>query len=198
VSLADDKRDEDDLAITRVRPEWCAADTGGVLICLYLTAVQTAWIPEMIAAVRAAAAHREDRRVAAMTVLSLDKRYPLDIGFDSSLAELREGVREMAPCLRASAFVLEIDGFLASMMMAAISTLGSLAQSRYPRSIHPTVISGVRWLAPHVNAEHFLGVRHYVDAVNRMKTELGCLAPSQAQGRGATQGRSWFRGTGTR
>jgi hypothetical protein len=48
----------------------------------------------------------------------------------------------MAPCLRASAFVLEIDGFLASMMMAAISTLGSLAQSRYPRSIHPTVISG--------------------------------------------------------
>jgi hypothetical protein len=88
----------------------------------------------------------------------------------------REGVREMAPSLGASAFVLEVDGFLAWTMKAAMATLGRLAQSRYPKSIHPTVVSAASWLAPHVSGEQFRDVRHYANAVSRMKLELGCEA----------------------
>ena len=166
---------EDEIAVTHIMPEWCAADTGGVLIMLYLTSVRTAWIPHMVDIVRAAAARREDGRVAALTVQSFDNRYPLDIGFDSALGELREGVRELAPLIGASAFVLELDGFLAVTMKAATATLGRLAQSRYPRSIHPSVVSAAVWLAPHVSTAQYRDVRHYVvGAVDQMKRELGC------------------------
>jgi hypothetical protein len=163
-----------ELAIRRVRPEWCAVDTGGVLICLYLTAVRAPWIPDMLEVVREAAARRHGERVPAMSVISPDKRFPLDIGFDAQLHRLRKGVGEIAPLLGASAFVLEVDGFLATTMVAAIASLGRLSRTEYPRSVHPTVVAAATWLAPHVVPQtDFRGVRHYADAVHRMKTELG-------------------------
>ena len=36
------------------------------------------------------------------------RQCPLDVGFDSSLLELRDGFREIMPLVRASAFVFEV------------------------------------------------------------------------------------------
>jgi hypothetical protein len=177
----DEARGSDNIEVTRVRPEWCAAETGGVVFLLILTSVRTAWLQDMSAFIRAGAARRKDGRTALMTVFRLDKRYPLDLGFDGNLRQLGDGLRDVAPAIRASARVLEFDGMIAFTMKAALVTLGFLA--RYPTRAHSTVVSGASWLAPYVSADERRSVDHYVDAVNRMKTELGCDTGPSAAGR---------------
>ena len=44
---------------------------------------------------------------------------------------------------------------------------------------HRTVVSGASWIRPYVAEECRRDVKHYVDAVNRMKSLLGCTDDSR-------------------
>lgn len=168
---------EPELPLKHVAPEWCAAETGGVLVLLVLTSVRTAWLPKMTELVRGAASRHERERAAVLCVMRLDKRYPLDIGYDGNLAELREAHRDIAPSYGALALAIEFGGVLALTMKAAVSTVSLFVTPEYPRTIHSSVVSAASWLRPHANASERRDLGHYVGAVNRMKTELGCASP---------------------
>lgn len=170
--LAGEKTDE--LAITQVAPEWCAANAGGVLLLLFLTSVRTPWLPHIDAAIRMAAARDERRRAAILSVFRLDKRYPLDFGFDRNLDDVREAVRGMAPFIGSNAIVLEFGGFLAWTMKTTVNTLAKVVRTKSTRTFHDTVISGAASIIPHASPSHVRSAGYYVDAVNRMKTQLGC------------------------
>jgi hypothetical protein len=165
---------EDDLRLLHVRPEWCAAETGGVVLLLLLTSVRSAWLGDITGFIRDAAARRESGRVVVLTVVRLDKRYPLDVGFDRNLLELRDALRPIAASIAASAFVLEFGGFLATTMMRMMTVVGSLVRTQYPRHFDRSVVSAASWALSHVDAAERRSFRHYVDVVDRMKMELGC------------------------
>jgi hypothetical protein len=168
---------DDELRITRVTPEWCTAETGGVVILLFLTSIRTAWVPHIADAIRGAASRHEHGRAALMAVFRLDRRYPLDIGFDRNLGELREGIREVVPSIGATAIVLEFGGVLTFTMKTAMSTFSFLARTKHPRTFHSTVVSAASWLLPHASADRRRAIPEYVGAVNRMKADLGCEVP---------------------
>lgn len=163
-----------ELAFAHVAPEWCAAESGGVLHLLFLTSVRTAWLPKMTEVIRGAASRHENERAALLCVFRLDKRYPLDIGFDQNLTDLRRAHREIAPSICASAMTLEFGGLLALAMKAAVATTSLLVKRQYPRTIHSSVVSAASWLRPHASASERRDVGHYASAVDRMRMELGC------------------------
>ena len=162
------------LAITRVRPEWCAAETGGVVLLLVLTSVRTAWLRDMAKIIHAAASRHENKRAALLCVFRLDKRYPLDIGFDGNLPELREELRLLAPSIGASSTALEFGGLLAFTMKAAVASVDLLVKTKYPRAMHSTVVSAATWLLPYANTAERREIPHYTQSMERMKMELGC------------------------
>jgi hypothetical protein len=164
----------DELAITRTTPEWCAAETGGVVVLLVLTSVRTAWLTQMGEFIRDAAERHEHGHAALLSVFRLDKRYPLDIGFDANFPELRESLGRIAPSLGASSMVLEFGGVIAFTMKAAARSMALLARTKYPRAVHSSVVSGASWIRPYANASERRDVGHYVRAIDRMKMELGC------------------------
>ncbi len=171
-----DSRLKDRLVITRTTPEWCAVDTGGVFIFLFLTSLHTDWCDELSDALREAASRSHSGRVPVLSVFRLDKRYPFDVGFDANLPELGAKLASIAPLIEASSVVLDFNGLLAFTWKAALRNLNTLVGATYPARFHSSLVSGVRWLRGHVPASRVASVRHYVDAVEQMKDSLGCDA----------------------
>jgi hypothetical protein len=163
-----------DLAITRVVPEWCAAEAGGAVLLLVLTSVRTAWLTEIGNVIRSAAQRHPSGRAAVLGVYRLDKRYPLDVGFDRNFHELREGHREIAPFIRASSMALEFGGVLALTMRAAVATMSLLVKQQYPQTIHSSVVAATSSLLPYVDERERRDVAYYTAAVDRLRMELGC------------------------
>ncbi len=157
----------------RVADEWCAAETGGVVLLLFLTSVRTAWVSEIDEIIRSSAARQSDGRARVISIFRLDKRFPVDIGFDSNLPDLLAGFRDLSRCIGASAVVVEFGGILALTMKSAISSLMFLARRSPPVEVHSSVVSAATWLLPHIDGERG-SVRDYVDMSERMKLELGC------------------------
>ena len=166
-----------ELEITRIAPECCAAQTGGALLFLILTSVRTAWLPRMADLVRSTAARSGSERAAVLSVFRLDKRYPLDVGFDSNLDELRRGHGDFASSIGASSIVLEFSGVLAVTMRAAVATMGLFVKNQYPQQIHSSLVAATSWLLPYVDETQRRNVAHYTSAMESLRMELAS-APS--------------------
>jgi hypothetical protein len=163
-----------ELAVTRIAPACCATETGGAVILLVLTSVRTDWLPAIGEVMRNAATHAETGRAAVLSVFCLDKRYPLDIGFDTNLHELRQGHRDFAPFIGASSVVLEFGGALAFTMKAAIATMGLFVKEQYPQAVHTSVVAATSWLLPYVDESRRRDIAHYTEAIDRLRMALGC------------------------
>lgn len=164
----------DDLTVIASAKEWCVAETGGVVLVLLLTSMRTAWLADFTQAVLDGAARCKGGCAPLLSVFRLDKRYPVDIGFKGNLSEIGEAHRTLAPFTVASSVVVEFEGILAASLRAAIAGLEVFSLKKYPQSVHKTLISGASWIVPHVAEESRRDVMHYVDALNRMKSDLGC------------------------
>jgi hypothetical protein len=154
------------------RPEGCYALAGEVLVGLQLTAVKTAWLPD----IRAALARASDRHggpVQSLSVFRLDARFPLKPGFDSNMAELAETYRFACAHVRGIAVVLEFGGVHRAIMRASIKTVSTLARAIPPVSVHDSAPSGVHWLVGHggISTET---AHDALTVLQDIKRELGC------------------------
>jgi hypothetical protein len=138
-----------DLTVLFRRDELLMVDVGGLVLSLALTSLKSEWIPGLTAAVRQAH-ETAGAPVPIVAVHRLDKRYPLQVGFDSNLGDLRRALAELRPAMRAVAVVTEFDGFLGATMRAALAAIGAVSRGKPPIAPHRSVAQALGWLEPHL------------------------------------------------
>lgn len=128
------------------RDEACVAQGGGVVVTLALTAFRSAWLADHERLFLEVAA-RAGGPVPMLAIVRLDKRFPIDVGFDANLAELARTLGALRGALSAVAIVLEFGGIMAATFKASLGVVTLLAGGRLPPfSHHPTPGSALRWL----------------------------------------------------
>jgi hypothetical protein len=120
------------------RDEVCVTHGGGVLVALTLTAIRSAWLVEHERVVNAFVAS-SGRPAPLLAIHRLDKRFPLDVGFDENLPELARTLGRLRGAFSAIAVVLEFDGIMAAAFGVSLDVVTLLAGGRLPPiARHPT------------------------------------------------------------
>ncbi|MCA9590093.1 MAG: hypothetical protein KC657_32540 [Myxococcales bacterium] len=154
------------------RPEACIAKVGDALVALYLTSIRNEWLPEL-RDVLLAAAEREGRPLPMIAIFRLDRRYPLEIGFDGRFEDIRNTLDASRSALTACSTVLEFGGWVRSAMVRVLTALGIGESSKPPFGVHSSCAEGIVWLAPHLSSRYPAGF--YVDGIAALKREWGCV-----------------------
>lgn len=158
------------------RDEVCVTHGGGVLVALTLTANRSAWLVEHERVVNAFVAS-SGRPAPLLAIHRLDKRFPLDVGFDENLPELARTLGRLRGAFSAIAVVLEFDGIMAAAFGVSLDVVTLLAGGRLPPiARHPTPGSALRWL---VHERGLTGIEpaEALVAVQRARSALGEAAP---------------------
>src|SRR5690606_32338974 len=123
--------DEGGLRVLYRRPELCMAETRGMILMLQLGAMRVEWLPAMHAAhIETAERYGGPRPFIALS--RPDPRYPIDVGFDANLPELKRAFERMLPYFRACAVIVDIDGFLGAALYRGLRFIGMLARREPP------------------------------------------------------------------
>jgi hypothetical protein len=135
----------DELDLLWEVPEACMVRVRGAVVSLTLTSVHSEWLPGIEDALRrASAAHGGP--VPMLAVYRTDPRYPLRVGFDANLDDLRRTLQAQRSSLSHIAVALEFGGFLAMVMRAAIGMVGAFSRQPPLVAVHDGVVPAVRWL----------------------------------------------------
>lgn len=170
-----DGGDDGGLRVLFQRPQLCMAETRGMILMLQLGAVRLEWLPEMHAA-HIEAAERCGGPRPFIALCRLDPRYPVDVGFDSHLLELKQAVDRMLPYFRACAVIVAIDGFLGAAMYRGLRFLGMIARRDPPMHAFRTAGEAVRWIEPYARASTTgpFEPGHYLRSLRALEALLGC------------------------
>lgn len=160
----------DELEILWERPEACLALVGDVVVSLALTSVHSEWLADIEAAMRAQA-ERRGCAVPMLAVYRLDPRYPLRVGFDANLDDLRRTLDNMRSDISVCGVALEFEGFLATVMRAAMAMVGAFARDRPVITVHDGVVPAIQWLGRQGCAAT---TAELLAAVRGLKHHLGC------------------------
>lgn len=158
----------DALHVHWTRPEVCIAETAGLLMGLYLAPVRSEWLPSIVGASEAAAA-RNGGAVPVLATFRLDRRFPLELGFDGNLADISGAFKKMRSTMSACSMVVEFGGIIGQAMRSAVSVVAALAGDRPSMAVHATTIEGLRWLEPRIDLAR---ADDYLSAARRMKDML--------------------------
>jgi hypothetical protein len=155
------------------RPEACIARVGDALVGLYLTSIRNEWLPEL-QEVLLAAAERAGGPLPMISIFRLDRRYPLEIGFDGRFDDIRKTLDASRVAMSACSVVIEFGGWVRSAMVRVLTALGIGESSTPPFGVHGSCAEGIVWLAPHLTRRFPAGF--YVDGIADLKREWGCPA----------------------
>lgn len=121
------------------------------MFLVLLTALRTEWLAQLQAA-HAEAAIRCGGPRPFIALVKMDKRFPLQIGFDFNLGELRAALERTRPSLAACAVIVTFGGVLGFTMHQALRLIGFAAQRSPPMQVCSTAMEAVCWIEPHVVA----------------------------------------------
>jgi hypothetical protein len=163
-----------ELRVLVERPELCLADAGGTLLFVWLTSMRTEWLVQLNAA-HAETARRYGSPRPMIAMSKLDRRFPVDVGFDLNLGELRNGLDRASAHLQACAVVVDFGGFMGFTMRQTLRLIG--ATSKVPMTACSSVAEAVCWIEPYAAATTTGGFdrTYYVGALRHIEARLGSL-----------------------
>ncbi len=164
----------DDLRVLVHRPELCLAEARGLILLVQLTSTRTEWIPEVHAAyVETALRYGGPRPFIALS--KLDRRFPLDVGFDQNLGELRRALDRARPHFQACAVIVGFGGILGFAMHQALRLIGLVSSRHPPMHACSTATEAVCWIEPYAASSTAGGFdrTYYLRALRRMEALLG-------------------------
>lgn len=151
---SDDLREpdpDDDLRVLFRRPEICVAEARGLVVLVQLTATRNEWLDPIVkACVGCALRHGGPRPLIA--VAKLDRRFPIDIGFDQNLIEQRRALDRIRPHVRAFAVVVRFGGILGFTMHRGLQAIGLVAGGDPPMRACSSAAEAVCWIEPYAAA----------------------------------------------
>lgn len=150
-------------------------DARGTTLMVQLTALRTEWLPQMHAAhVEMATRYGGPRPLLAL--VKLDKRFPLDIGFDQNLGELRRELELARPYFAACAVVVSFGGMLGTTMRQALRFIGLLAHGSPPMQVCSTAAEAVMWIEPYAMSCTGCAFNRVdcLEALREVEALLGC------------------------
>lgn len=147
---------------------------GDALIALHLASIQSEWLPELTAGI-SGAARDAGRPLPVLSILRLDRRYPLELGFASPVGPARRAIDETRPHVAAYAAVVEFGGWVRDAAIGFLRALEIGAGSTPPFTVHSTVSQGITALTPHLGTN--LPAGFYVERARDLKRDLGCADP---------------------
>ncbi|HEY8427085.1 MAG TPA: hypothetical protein VIL20_01870 [Sandaracinaceae bacterium] len=166
--------DEGGLRVLYRRPELCMAETRGMILMLQLGAMRVEWLPAMHAA-HIETAERYGGPRPFIALCRLDPRYPIDVGFDANLPELKRAFERMLPYFRACAVIVDIDGFLGAALYRGLRFIGMLARREPPMDAFRNAGEAVRWIEPYA-LDCTVGpfdASHYLRSLRALEALLG-------------------------
>jgi hypothetical protein len=164
----------DDLRVLVHQPELCMVDARGVILLLLLTAMRTELLAEVQAAhIETATRHGGPRPLIALC--KLDRRFPLDIGFNQNLGELRSALDRARPVLQACAVIVGFGGILGFTMHQALRLIGLVSSRKPPMRVCSTATEAVCWIEPYAASSATGGFdrTYYLSALRRLEVLLG-------------------------
>lgn len=130
------------------RPELCLVDANGVAVLVQLTPMRAEWLAELRAAhIELEIRHGSPRPLVAL--VRLDRRFPLEVGFDQNLGELRHALQLVRPHLAACAVIVGFGGVVGFVMHRALRVIGFLGRRDLPTHVGSSAAEAVSWIAPY-------------------------------------------------
>ncbi|NUP12119.1 MAG: hypothetical protein HOW73_39235 [Polyangiaceae bacterium] len=153
------------------RPEGLSVRYGGWLLSVWGGPVHDELLAATTRGVEVAAAEHGGP-IAIMTRHRADPRFPLGVDFASNLPNIRRAMVRIRPAIRASATIVDFDGFIAKTMDLAVSALSRLALPGIPMRVCSSSVDAAKWLlevteptAPSVNLRALVRAATEVEAL---------------------------------
>jgi hypothetical protein len=164
-----------ELRVLFERPELCMAECRGMILLVLLTAMRTEWLAPMIAA-HVETARRYGGPRPYIALCKLDKRYPLDVGFDQNIGDLRNALDVARPHFRAFAVIVSFGGILGTTMRQALRILGFFAGGNPPMRACSTAAEAIAWIQPYAAASLAdpFDAAHCLESLRALEARLGC------------------------
>ncbi len=164
-----------DFAKVRVlaqRPEVCMVDARGMLLMLQLTTMRSEWLAELRSA-RQEAVKRYGGPRPFIALCKLDRRFPIDIGFDQELRDLQRELEGARADFSACAVIVSFDGLLGDLLRHALGLIGLVAGREPPMRVCSTAAEAVCWIEPYAASSiagpfdraYFLGALRALEAL---------------------------------
>lgn len=156
------------------RPEICVAEVGGLVLLVQLTATRLEWLAPIQAA-HVSTALRYGGPRPFIAIAKLDRRFPIDIGFDALLSEQRSTLDRLRPHFLACAVVVRFGGILGFTMHRAMQLIGFVAGGSPPMHTCSSAAEAVCWIEPHAAPALAGGFDrgHVLRCLRKLETLLG-------------------------